>query len=213
MSIQPLFHPDAPSDSAPGPVGGLSDPADPPKGGGPGSASPVAFEDVYEKWFDEVAKWIRALGGPEADRDDLVQEVFIVVHRRLHDFDGQNLAGWLYRITRRKVRDHRRLSWAKRLFLSDPTTLAASEQASTNPQVSLEIRERRELLMTLLGGLNDSERAAIVLFEIEGYSGQQIAEVQGIPLNTVWTRIHKARKKLGHRLETLENARQKRRPE
>src|SRR5215467_5590225 len=56
------------------------------------------FRTLYDTWFADVARWVRALGASTADQDDLVQEVFVVVHRRLPDFDGENLAGWLYRI-------------------------------------------------------------------------------------------------------------------
>src|SRR3954464_4387177 len=75
--------------------------------------APRDFRGFYDLWFEEVATWIRALGGPEADRDDIVQEVFLVVRRRLEDFDGVNPAGWLYRITQRQVRDFRRRTWVK----------------------------------------------------------------------------------------------------
>ena len=61
---------------------------------GPGLA--VDFRAFYDAWFDDVSRWIRALGGLDADRDDIVQEVFLVVRRRLQAFDGANLAGWLY---------------------------------------------------------------------------------------------------------------------
>lgn len=167
---------------------------------------PIDFDTLYGSWFDEVSKWIRALGGPEADRDDLVQEIFIVVHRRLKDFDGKNLAGWLYQITRRKVRDFRRLRWAKRLVLLDRDTNAGPERTDRNPLASVEFREEGELLMRLLEQLNESERAAVVLFEIEGYSGERIAQLLSVPLNTVWTRIHKARHKLKAGLLAQEKA-------
>src|SRR6186713_640187 len=78
-----------------------------------GSPPDLTFDGLYERWFADVSRWVRALGGAEADRDDLVQEIFLVVHRRLSDFDGQNVTGWLYQIARRKVRDHRRLLWVK----------------------------------------------------------------------------------------------------
>ena len=63
-----------------------------------GSEPTAEFRAVYDAWFDDVSRWIRALGGLEADRDDIVQEVFLVVRRRLKAFDGGNVAGWLYRI-------------------------------------------------------------------------------------------------------------------
>jgi RNA polymerase sigma-70 factor (ECF subfamily) len=156
----------------------------------------LEFRAIYERWFSEVSRWIRAMGGPEAEREDLVQDVFLVVHRRLPDFDGQNVAGWLYQIARHRVRDFRRLLWVRHLLLGRVPLSESLSAGSASPADSLETNEKRALLERLLGKLNESERAAVVLFEIDGYSGEEIAEIQGVPVNTVWARIHKARKKL-----------------
>ena len=64
----------------------------------------LEFAPLYDEWFEHVARWIRALGAPSGDVEDIAQEVFLVVRRRLRDFDGRNLAGWLYRIASRQVR-------------------------------------------------------------------------------------------------------------
>src|SRR5580693_10495342 len=75
-----------------------------------------SFESVYRTWFPEVARWVRARGANEADVEDVTQEVFIIVRRKLDQFDGRNLPGFLYRITERTVRDHRRSAWIRNLF-------------------------------------------------------------------------------------------------
>ncbi len=165
---------------------------------------PPDFDELYERWFDEVARWVRALGGPDADRDDLVQDVFLVAYRRLPDFDGQNPAGWLYRIARRRVRDFRRLAWVKHLVARRAPLSPGSTVARSNPAEDLETKERQRLLDRLLEGLSDEQRAAFVLFEIEGKSGDEIARIQQAPLNTVWARIYKARQKLKAQLARLE---------
>jgi len=153
------------------------------------------FRALYDAWFNEVLRWTRALGGPEADRDDIVQEVFLVVRRRFASFDGGNLAGWLYRITRRQVRDFRRRTWVKHIFskasLVDPERLPHREG---NPADALEQKEDQRVLHRMLQKLNDDRRAALVLFEIEGLSGEEIARIQNVPVNTVWTRLHHARR-------------------
>jgi RNA polymerase sigma-70 factor, ECF subfamily len=162
-----------------------------------GAPSELSFEALYDQWFEDVSRWVRALGATVADRDDLVQDIFLVVHRRLADFDGQNVAGWLYQIARRKVRDHRRLLWVKHLFGSSSLPLAdAMLTTKQSPLDELETKQKRELLEHLLDDLNEDQRAAFVLFEIEGSSGEDIARLTGVPINTVWARIHKARKKL-----------------
>jgi RNA polymerase sigma-70 factor (ECF subfamily) len=153
------------------------------------------FREIYDAWFDDVSRWIRALGGLEADRDDIVQEVFLVVRRRLKDFDGGNLAGWLYRITSRQVRDFRRRAWVKHIFnrrrAHEPDDLP---HAGAGPAAALERKEEQRVLQMLLMKMAEARRTAFVLFEIEGLSGEEIARIQEIPLNTVWTRLHHARR-------------------
>jgi RNA polymerase sigma-70 factor (ECF subfamily) len=153
------------------------------------------FERIYHEWFDEVCRWIRALGGPDADRDDIAQEVFLVVRRRLGDFDGRNLPGWLYRIAQRQVRDFRRRTWTRHIFtrrrMEEPDILP---HASQNPATALERKENQRVLYAMLGKIREVRRSTFILFEIEGLSGAQISRIQGIPLKTVWTRLHHARK-------------------
>jgi RNA polymerase sigma-70 factor (ECF subfamily) len=184
------------SDAAPGNIS-------PPTGGGASGVS--SFEQLYDQWFDDVSRWVRALGAREADRDDVVQDVFLVVHRRLTEFDGQNVAGWLYQIARRKVRDYRHLMWVKHLFGNSSLPLADDMLKTTQgPLDHLETQQKRQLFERLLDGLNQDQRAAFVLFEIEGHSGEDVARLLGVPVNTVWARIHKARKKLQERAERFE---------
>lgn len=156
---------------------------------------PRDFRAFYDLWFEDVARWIRALGGPAADRDDLVQEVFLVVRRRLHDFDGVNPAGWLYRITRRQVRDFRRRSWVKHIFNRRRVEdLEALQHGSAGPAAALERKEDQRVLQAILANIREERRLTFVLFEIEGLSGEEIARIQNVPVNTVWTRLYQARK-------------------
>ena len=156
---------------------------------------PQDFRAFYDLWFEDVARWIRALGGAEADRDDIVQEVFLVVRRRLEAFDGVNPAGWLYRITRRQVRDFRRRSWVKHIFTRRRVEdLDALQHEGGGPAVALERKEDQRVLLAILGKIREERRTAFVLFEIEGLSGDEIARIQSVPLNTVWTRLYHARK-------------------
>lgn len=160
----------------------------------------LRFEEVYARGFPHVIRWIRAFGGLDADVEDLAQETFVVVRRQLAKFDGTNLAGWLYRITQRTVRDYREGAWYRRALLrkrrddTRPRKNAAS--SPSDPNELLEHRESIRVLSELLAELSASHRTAFVLFEIEGYTGEEIAELEEIPLNTVWTRLHHARKEL-----------------
>ena len=154
------------------------------------------FASVYDRWAGDVARWIRAMGAPAADRDDLLQEVFTVVHRRLADFDGDNLPGWLYRITAHQVRDLRRKLWVRHIFGRSVPLTESMPASGPNPVMSLETREKRARLDRLLSHMSLPLRTAFVLFEIEGYTAEEIAGMQQTSLNTVRARILRARKKL-----------------
>ncbi len=154
------------------------------------------FASVYSHTSEDVIRWIRALGGPSADQDDLLQEVFLIVHRKLPRFDGRNLAAWLYRITAHRVRDFRRLAWFRHVLGSDALSIEKLESTDPSPVVVLETLERRRELERLLSRLSVRLRATFVLFEVEGYTAEEIADLQGVSVNTVRARIHRARKKL-----------------
>jgi RNA polymerase sigma-70 factor (ECF subfamily) len=153
------------------------------------------FRRIYERWFDDVAKWMYALGVPSSDSEDLAQEVFLVVRRRLSTFQAGSVAAWLYRITQLTARDHRRRAWFKNLLTRRrDMDLTEVPYAGPSPDRSYEQEETRRRFQRLVGGMSDKLRATFVLFEIEGYSGEEIAQIQDIPLGTVWTRLHNARK-------------------
>jgi RNA polymerase sigma-70 factor (ECF subfamily) len=157
----------------------------------------LSFEDIYAQWFHDVSRWIRAFGGFDADLDDLAQEVFLIVRRQLPKFDGQNLGGWLYRITQRTVRDYRRRAWYRRVLARqhvDGRPERESTAPEPDPSEMLERREAERFLVQILAKMTESRRTAFILFEIEGYTGEEIASLEEVPVNTVWTRLHHARK-------------------
>lgn len=153
------------------------------------------FREIYERWFDDVVGWLYALGAPMSETEDLAQEIFLVVRRKLGQFDGGNLAGWLYRISQLTVRDHRRRAWFRHLVLRrQEVDLTKMPHAAFSPARSYEAAEAQRRFQLMVGKMSEKLRTTFVLFEIEGYSGEEIARIQDIPLGTVWTRLHKARK-------------------
>jgi RNA polymerase sigma-70 factor, ECF subfamily len=157
---------------------------------------PRDFRSVYAAWFGDVLRWVRALGARPADHDDLAQDVFVIVHRRLADFDGRNMGGWLYRITANQVRDHRRLHWIRSVFKRGFRVSDQIEAPGPTPVMAVETRQKRRVLEALLGELSEPLRAAFMLFEVDGYTADEIAAFQQAPVNTVRARVHRARKKL-----------------
>jgi RNA polymerase sigma-70 factor, ECF subfamily len=161
------------------------------------------FDEVYRRWFHEVSRWVRAFGGLEADVDDLSQEVFMVVRRKLPDFDGSNLAGWLYRISHNTVRQHRRRAWVRRFFPSPAGYLEQIVDDAPDPAQEAERKDAQRLLSLALSRLSDAQRTVFILYEIEGYSGEEIAQLEGAPVNTVYTRLHYARKEFAKQVAKL----------
>jgi RNA polymerase sigma-70 factor, ECF subfamily len=151
------------------------------------------FDSIYRASFVDVARWVRALGANDADVEDITQEVFIIVRRKLAGFDGVNLRGFLYRIAQRTVRDHRRSAWFRHLFGKQSPFTDLVSQGATGLEL-LQERERRKVLESVLARMSEKRRTTFWLFEIEGYSGEEIAQIQSLPVKTVWTRLHHARK-------------------
>jgi RNA polymerase sigma-70 factor (ECF subfamily) len=159
-----------------------------------------SFEQLYTRWFHDVSRWVRAMGGLSADLDDLTQEVFLVVRRKLAQFDGRNAGGWLYSIAKHQVRDYRRRAWVRHLLRVSPREPDAVEPSqlvahSPDPSEVLQRRQAEQFVNRILAKMSETQRTAFVLFEIEGYSGEEIAALEQIPVNTVWTRLHHARKR------------------
>jgi RNA polymerase sigma-70 factor (ECF subfamily) len=168
-------------------------PLDPP-------AAPCGAHDLaslYQTWFRSVYRWIRALGGPGIDAEDLAQEVFIVVQRKLALFDGENPAGWLYRIVQFTVRDHRQRAWFRNIFLrSRDVVIDEVESAGAGQDECFERMEQEMCLYQLVHQLNPTWRDSFLLFEVGGLTGDEIAALQGIPATTVRSHLFRARKEI-----------------
>ncbi len=156
--------------------------------------SPHSFDEIYEQWFHEVCRWARALGGLNADVEDIAQEVFLVVRRKLDDFDGKYARAWLYRITQRKVSDYRRRSWFRRAVYPKTQYFEDVVDGRDGPREIVARRQAEIELGEILDKLSKVRRSAFILYELEGYSGDEIAELEGVPVKTVYTRLHHARK-------------------
>jgi RNA polymerase sigma-70 factor (ECF subfamily) len=150
------------------------------------------FERLYASYYHHVTRWVRAFGCPAADIDDVTQETFLIARRKLAELDVSNIPGWLYRTAQHVTRAQRRRAWLRRALFRDPNDGADLEQ--TSPIEALEQREARRLMQTILSQLTERRRTVFFLFEIEGYTGEEIAKLEGIAVNTVYTRLHHARR-------------------
>jgi RNA polymerase sigma-70 factor, ECF subfamily len=166
---------------------------------------PTDFDSVYRAHVDRVARWAARLGGPTADVDDVVQDVFMIVHRQLSGFRGDSsIATWLYRITANVVRDRRRRDrWRRLVSVLVPSVIAKQASLAPTPIEAVEQRQAIERIYRVLDGMSERYRTLIVLFEIERLSGEQIAELTGIRAGTVWVVLHRARTQFEQRLARL----------
>jgi RNA polymerase sigma-70 factor (ECF subfamily) len=159
------------------------------------TGAPLDLAVVYEAHFRYVWRCLRSLGVRDAQLDDSLQDVFLVVQRRLPGFDGgAELRTWLYAIALRIARRYR--DRARR----EPASLEAEREHNPElpaaPEASAEsahANERLALARRALASLEDDKREVFVLARIEGMSAPEIAEVIGIPLNTIYSRLRAAR--------------------
>jgi RNA polymerase sigma-70 factor (ECF subfamily) len=152
---------------------------------------PADFDSVYNAQAGFVWRALRGMGVPDEAIEDAVQEVFVVVHRRLGAFDGRHsVRTWLFAIAYRVACDQRRR--LRRSRAQEPLELQLRDSAPT-PDESAERSEALQLVAELLDQLDDEKRAVIVLAEIEGMTAPEIAEAIGVGINTVYTRLRRAR--------------------
>lgn len=157
------------------------------------------FEAIYDEHFDLVFRNIRRLGVPEALVDDAVQEVFLVVYRRLGQFEGRSsLKTWIFSIVMRVASDHRRSIRRKSPHVQNPESAVdaddIADERNESPHERMERREGVELLHRLLDELDDDKRIVLVLAELEGLTAPEIADTLGENVNTIYARLRAARR-------------------
>ncbi len=159
----------------------------------------AAFEEVYRRHYPFVWRSARRLGVPEAELDDIVQEVFVVAHRRLPEFEGRSaITTWLFGIAYRTVRDHRRSAAARARREAEAT----GGRPPTEPDRKLSRTETAELLDRLLDALDEEQRSVLVMADIVQMTAPEIAELTDTKLNTVYSRLRLARQAFENALES-----------
>lgn len=163
----------------------------------------LTFERVYDEFFDFVYRNARRLGVPPSAADDVVQEVFVVLHRRLSEYDGRaTLQSWVYGILANTVRDY------KRSFRRKQAPLVAAERdeqlgpapSRSSPERHAQFSQELALLTELLDSLPEDQRELIVLADLEQLSVPEICECIGGNSNTVYSRLRVARESLKAKL-------------
>lgn len=157
-------------------------------------------EAAYREHGPFIGRVIQRLIGDRPEVDDLLQETFIVAHRRHASFRGDSSPRtWLYGIAHNLCAREGR---ALRRFLHFRSRLSREPRAPSTdtPERTLERSEAAQALHAAIQSLPFQQREVLVLYELEQMEGKEIAELVGIPLGTVWTRLHHARAKLRKKL-------------
>ncbi len=169
-----------------------------------GGSATLAIDEVRRLYLAHAAQLRQALSrlaGPGVDPDDLLQEVFVVALRKSKDLtQARSPKAWLYGVATKVAATRRRGATLRRWLGLE----SAEEVADTSsPARSLEQREASQLVHTALKELSDVKREVFVLFELQGLSGEEIAQAQSVPLKTVWTRLFYARKEFAGAIARL----------
>jgi RNA polymerase sigma-70 factor, ECF subfamily len=174
-----------------------------------------AFDELLTRHRDALFRFTRwSLGAARDEAEDATQDVLVEIYRSLPRFEGRSrLRTWMFGLTRNVCRQRRR---ARRRSSSNPTQSVDSGEAlrdlpdgRVDLDAALERREIQEAVGLAIEGLSPEHRSAVLLRDIEGLSYEEIAEVLGIPLGTVRSRLHNARLALAGRLFRLDGNRGK----
>lgn len=165
------------------------------------AALPGKVGSIYEEYFDFVWRNARRLGVPEEALDDVVQDVFVVVCRRLAGFEERSsMQTWLFGILANVVSRHRRTTQRRETKLtrskdvSEISELPALGQPS--PHDLAVKREAANLLYELLARLDEDKRTAFILVELEQRAPLELARSTGVNVNTIHARVRAARQQI-----------------
>lgn len=153
---------------------------------------------IYGDHAELVWRSLQRFGVRDHDLEDLLQEVFVIVHQKLHTFDAAApLPPWLFGICRRVAARHRRRAYLRRETLGEPP-----ERADTDlgPEQAAMVDQARAELNQILDALDLDVRAVLVMSAIDELPREEIAAILGIPVGTVDSRLHAARREFDRAL-------------
>lgn len=165
-------------------------------------AAPRTLPDMQalvEQHAAFLLRTVRRLGVAETDIEDVAQEVFLIMHRKLDQYDPScSMRGWMFGIASRLASDYRKSARVRRERVTYPppdTAVAAAQESD------LDRARARALLDLALDELDDDKRMVFVLYELEGLEMQEVVAMVGCPLQTGYSRLHAARVLVRERVE------------
>lgn len=165
-------------------------------------AQESTIEDLVRLYLQHVYRVLRRAGVREADCDDVTQEVFLVVARRLDSIGAGKERAYCAGVAVRKASEYRR-ALARRPQLVQ-TTIPDKASAAPTPEESAASQSQLRTLDKLLAQLNEDQRTAFILIDVEELSFEEAASALGVPSGTISSRLHRARSALAALLKTSE---------
>ena len=150
---------------------------------------PMTIDELFSTHATYVWRTLRQFGVAEADLEDQTQEVFLIALRRLAEAEVENERGWLWEIARRCAAAYRRRSHRRH---EEPVETLPEGVDLRDPSVRAEF----ERLNRIVDSLDEDKQAVFFLYEIEGMSMREVAEVLRCPLKTAYKRLYAARREL-----------------
>lgn len=175
---------------------------------------PVAFSELYDRYRERLVHFIARKTGDRDRAEDLVQEAFIRVTRHLHRFDqNKKFSTWIYTICSNLSKNELRNRSRSPLVLFQKLTTywepdhrpLQFEDARARPDDQYRKRYLREIVEQTVELLPEHHQLVFRLRELEGKSYEEIAEITGVNLGTVKSRLHRARTSFAERIEPLLN--------
>ena len=176
------------------------------------AGSQDAFRDLVVRFERPVYSLIVRMVQDPATAEDLAQEAFVKAYRSLHLYDAsRKLASWLFKIAHNTTIDFLRKNALDTVSLEAPDDdggrgglgAVLSDSSVENPAAAAERRDMARSLERAIARLRPEYREAVVMFYLEGASYQEICEISGLPLGTVKTNLHRARKELAQEMTAL----------
>jgi RNA polymerase sigma-70 factor (ECF subfamily) len=170
------------------------------------AAQPLDVDAIHEQYADFVWLTLQRFGVRDADAEDMLQEVFVVVHRRLDSFDeSARMTTWLFGICMRVAAAYRRRAFRRREkpMAEVPDQVAPEEQG---PEQAAATHQAQERLQAALDRMDLEKRAIFVMFELDEVPCDAIADMLSIPIGTVYSRLHAARRDFQEALARVQAA-------
>jgi RNA polymerase sigma-70 factor (ECF subfamily) len=161
---------------------------------GPRVSTLLDLSSIHDEHAEFVWLSLQRLGVRDDDIEDLLQEVFVVVHRRVDSFDGSaRMTTWLFGICMRVVAGYRRRAFRRREQLAAQIPEQTTDLEESPEEVAI-AQQRRDRLHAVLEAMDLEKRAIFVMYELDELPCEAIAKALGVPIGTVHSRLHSARR-------------------